>query len=317
MLSRVAERVYWMARYLERAENMARLLNVYSNLLFDMPRRTKVGWDSLITITGTDEEFAEKEKAPDESAVVRFLLTEQNGVSVRSMLAGVRENARTTREIIPAEAFELINELYIFGKEHAAKGVARGNRHELLQEIVERCQQITGLMAGTMSHNAAYSFIRIGRNLERADMTTRIVDVGSRNLLEAEKGKKKTPDEAQVETYENILWMSVLRSISAYQMYRQHVRDRVNGEDVVLFLMQNPDFPRSVVHCLTQVNNCIDDLPRNEDAMISVAKALRHARDVKITDLIHDGLFLFIDELQGEIGNVHQQIAATWFLKRE
>ena len=315
MLSRVAERVYWMARYLERAENTARLLNVYSTLLFDMPRRTKVGWGSLIAITGTEDEFKEKEKTPDETSVIRFLLNEQNGVSIRSMLAGVRENARTTREIIPAEAFEQINELYLYSKEHAASGVARGSRHEFLNEVIERCQQITGLLAGTMSHNAAYSFIRIGRNLERADMTTRIVDVGTRNLLESEGSD--AGDETKAKTYENILWMSVLRSISAYQMYRQHVRDRVNGEDVVLFLMQDSSFPRSVVHCLTQVNNCIDDLPNNEDALRSVAKALRHAKESKLAELRSEELFLLIDELQGEIGTIHQQIAATWFLKPE
>ncbi|MEX2131005.1 MAG: alpha-E domain-containing protein, partial [Pseudohongiellaceae bacterium] len=235
MLSRVAERVYWMARYLERAENTARLLNVYSTLLLDLPRGTKVGWHTLVEITGTQAKFDETQKTADERSVVKFLLADHNGLSILSVLSMARENARTTREIIPAEAFEQVNNLYLYIKENALKGVSRGPRHELLQEIIENCQQITGLLAGTMSHNTAYRFIRIGRNLERADMSTRIVDVGSSNLLPGVPLAGET-DKPRNEPYENILWMSVLRSISAYQMYRQHVRDRVNAEDVVMYL---------------------------------------------------------------------------------
>lgn len=313
MLSRVAERVYWMARYLERAENIARLMNVYSTLLLDLPRGTKVGWHTLVEITGTHETFAATQKTPDERSVVKFLLADSNGHSILSTLSMARENARTTREIIPAEAFEQINNLYIYIKENAVRGISRGPRHELLQEIIENCQQLTGLLAGTMSHNAAYSFIRIGRNLERADMSTRIVDVGSGSLL-PDLTATSEADKPKNEPYENILWMSVLRSISAYQMYRQHVRDRVNGEDVVMYLLQDEQFPRAVVHCLIQAQNCIDDLPNHHTALPQVAKALRQAREAKIAVLMSGGLFQFIDELQVEIAAIHEQIASTWFL---
>ena len=211
LLSRVAERVYWQARYLERAENTARLLSVFSTLLMDLPRGTKLGWHTLVQITGNEEEFAKRYKQTTERNVIRFLLAEKNSVSVLDMLAATRENARTTREIMPTEAFELINDLYYRAKEKAEPGVGRGLRHELLDSIVTDCQQIWGLLAGTMSRDAAYSFVRLGRSLERADMTTRIVDVGSSNLLpelEAEKA-----DAVVREPYENILWMNVLLSL--------------------------------------------------------------------------------------------------------
>ncbi|MEX0617581.1 MAG: alpha-E domain-containing protein [Pseudohongiellaceae bacterium] len=313
MLSRVAQRVYWLARYLERAENTARLLNVFSTLLLDLPRGTKVGWHTLVEITGTDGEFDERNRAADERSVIRFLLSESNGLSILNSLAMARENARTAREIIPAEAFEQINNLYIYGKENAAKGISRGPRHELLHQIICNCQQLTGLLAGTMSHNAAYSFIRIGRNLERADMTTRIVDVGSGSLL-PDLTSRTDGDGPASEPYENILWMSVLRSISAYQMYRQHVRDRVNAEDVVMFLLQDGLFPRAVVHCLTAAQSSVEDLPHNENVLRQVALALRHAREAKIPELLDGGLFQYLDELQVQIGAVHIRIAETWFL---
>ena len=120
MLSRVAERVYWQARYLERAENTARLLNVFSTLLLDLPPRTKLGWQSLVQITGIHQAFDARYKQATERNVIRFLLSDNNGYSILHMLAETRENARTTREIMPTEAFEQINNLYYFAKENAA-----------------------------------------------------------------------------------------------------------------------------------------------------------------------------------------------------
>lgn len=311
MLSRVAERVYWQARYLERTENTARLLDVFSTLLMDLPKGTELGWQTLVHITGTHEQFQASGRQPIERNVMKFLLSEDNGISIINMLAAARENARTTREIMPTEAFEQINELYFYAKENVSKGVSRGPRHELFEEIVTSCQQLTGLMAGTMSHNDAYSFVRLGRNLERADMTTRIVDVGSSNLLLRNKGANIADDPLT-----NILWMNILRSISAYQMYRQHVKDRVNAEDVVIFLLQDDEFPRAVAHCISQLSGVIDDLPNHEKPLNQIAKTYRAIKHANIEKLLQDGLFKFIDDLQVEIGAIHQAIAQTWFLPK-
>lgn len=315
MLSRVAERVYWMARYMERAENIARLMNVYSNLLLDLPRGTKVGWHTLVDISGAHDEFAAAHRTTDERTVVRFLLAEQNGTSILSILSMVRENARTTREIIPSEAFEQINNLYLYTKEHAASGVSRGPRNSLLEEIIVGCQQFAGLLVGTLSHNHVHRFIRMGRNLERADMTTRIVDVGSSNLLPNLASAIKAENEVD-DPYQDMLWMSVLRSLSAYQMYRQHVQDRVNAEDVVMFLMQDKQFPRALTYCLLQVKNCLNELTHNEKALRQVNKVLRHAQKGNIPKLLSGGLFQHIDELQIEIAEIHNQIVDAWFLPR-
>ena len=313
MLSRVAERVYWQARYLERAENAARLLSVFSTLLLDLPPRTKLGWRSLVQITGTDEIFDRKYKQANERNVIRFLLSENNGYSILEMLAQTRENARTTREIMPTEAFEQINNLYYFAKENAAKGESRGPRHQLLEEIIDYCQQISGLMAGSMSRGAAYSFIRLGRSLERADMTTRIVDVGSRNLLTALDDKDAQQE--LIEPYENTLWMNILRSLSAYQMYRQHVKHRVNGEDVVAFLLQDEEFPRAATHALITLTHVLRKLPNSAKVSRQVEKTLSFVQRGKIDKLLDNGMLQYIDDLQLEIGAIHQKIADTWFLR--
>ncbi len=314
MLSRVAERIYWLGRYLERAENTARLLTVYSNLLLDLPRGTRVGWHTLVDITGSQLEFAEKYKETDERSVNRFLLSDpQNPSSILSSLSSARENARTTREIIPTEAWEQINNLYLFARDNVGKATARGPRHQLLQEIISHCQQIAGLLAGAMSHNSGYNFLRIARSLERADMTTRIVDVGSFTLVPSLM-KGGQPIEQSSKPFANMIWMSVLHSLSAYQMYRQHVLDRVNGEDVVTFLLQDGQFPRAVMHCLEKLQTCLRHLPNNTATQEQVLSTIAYLHDANISQLLESGLLEYIDQLQIEIATIHARITDTWFL---
>ncbi|MGI9249940.1 MAG: alpha-E domain-containing protein [Pseudohongiellaceae bacterium] len=326
MLSRVAERIYWQSRYIERAESTARLLGEYSTLLLDMPQHTNLGWHTLVEITGTHKQFNASGRQAMERNIMRFLLVEENGVSLLSMLAMTRESARTTREIMPREAFEQINNLYHYAEDELGKAVTRGPRHERLAEIISGCQRLTGLLAGSMSHNDVYRFVRMGRNLERADMTTRIVDVGSGNLLGGKRRQQKQKQQQQrdklkdtpasgTEPFENILWMSVLHSTSGYQMYRQYVKDRVNAEDVVIFLLQDPEFPRSLAHTIVKMEQMMERLSKSEQALVQVRKILRLLKQAKIETLLHgDGLFQFIDELQVQIGVLHERIAATWFL---
>ena len=311
MLSRVAERIYWQARYLERAENTARLLSVFSTLLLDLPPGTKLSWRSLVEITGTDKAFDAKYKQANERNVMRFLLLD-SASSLLNTLANTRENARTTREIMPLEAFEQINDLFHYAKENAADSISGGSRHKFLEEIISNCHEISGLMAGSMSRGAAYSFVRLGRSLERADMATRIVDVGSGNLL-TDIGVGAKPAESN-EPYENTLWMNILRSLTAYQMYRQHVKHRVNGEDVVRFLLQDDDFPRAATHVLTTITKVLKHLPKNSKATMQVNKTLRMIETGNISKLLDAGLFHYLDDLQVEIAKIHTSIASTWFL---
>jgi uncharacterized alpha-E superfamily protein len=315
LLSRVAERVYWQSRYLERAENTARLLSVFSTLMMDLPPKTKLGWHSLIEISGSTESFYEKYKVAQERSVMRYLWADNNGYSVSSMLVMARENARTTREIMPTEAFEHINTLYHFAKDNSLIGEKPGARHALLEEIIVSCQQLTGLLSGTLSRDDTYTFIALGRSLERADMTTRIVDVGSGNLLPGLTSEDSS--QHSLEPYENILWMNILRSQSAYQMYRQHVQEIVNAKDVVEFLIKNPDFPRSVFHNLEDIKAMLKTLPRHGKASTQVNKALRAVRSADIAALLEKGLLEHIDLMQIEIGQIHDKIAQTWFLPQK
>ncbi|HEY5720298.1 MAG TPA: alpha-E domain-containing protein, partial [Gammaproteobacteria bacterium] len=246
MLSRVAENLYWMARYIERAENTARLVGVNANLLLDLPRGIAPGWEPLIEITGSAGLFRERYAEPSERNVVRFLIADMdNPGAILASLRAARENCRTIRDIVPREVWELLNELYLYARDEVNVGLTKKGRHAYLKQVILSVQTLTGLLVGTMNHDAGYQFMRIGRNLERADMTTRIIDVRSASLL----------DDAPVELrpFENIQWVSVLKSLTGYQMYRRSMQASVRQGDVRRFLFQHGEFPRSVLHTLGAV----------------------------------------------------------------
>lgn len=306
MLSRVAERIYWMARYIERSENIARMIKVNSYLLLDLPRKARFGWGPLIDIMGAGELFYKIYKEPSERNVVKFLIgDERNSGSILMSLKSARENARTIRDIIPREAWELTNELYLLAKKEVQTGMSQNHRQDYLDSIIGGTQQNTGLLAGTMTHDEGYNFLRMGRNLERADMTTRLIDVRSANLLPDQDGA--------LSPFENIQWMSVLKSLTAYQMYRRQMQGPVRRGVVLDFLFKSREFPRAVYHTLSEVESCLSGLPHNEAPLRSVTHLQRLVKESEPAKLPAPALHAFIDDLQLELDKLHNTIADTYF----
>lgn len=307
MLSRVAENLYWMARYKERAENTARLINVNTNLVLDLPRSASLGWEPIIEILGVDEHFRANHQDSEERTVMRYLVSDvDNPVSIINSLALARENCRTIRDIVPREVWEWINNAYLFARQNAQKGISRRGRHEYLGGIISRVQTVTGMLAGTMLHDQGYDFLKMGRNLERADMTTRIIDVRTANLLR-DGHEDLTP-------FETIQWMSVLKSLTAYQMYRRTIQVRVSRPDVLEFLLKEKRFPRSFFHAIGEVESCLKDLPHSDDALKLLAVLQKKVLAAKPARLKQGHLHKFIDELQLGLGQVHFAIDKAYFL---
>ncbi len=306
MLSRVAERLYWMARYIERAENTARITKAFHLLALDMPKTVTLSWKGLVAVSGLETEFEKHYQREDERNCVKFMLADtHNASSVLSSLRAARENVRTTRDLIPIEAWEIVNELYLFARDNIDTGIGKRGRFEFLSEIIRRCQTLTGMLSGGMSHDAAYDFIRLGRNLERGDMATRQIDVGAIRLLSRKDN---------AEPYEGLLWTSVLRSQSGFQMYRQHVKRRIKGPDVTRFLLQDVAFPRSVAHSISQTQIALETLPHNEIPLRLAMQARRHALDADVDKLItRNQLHEFMDRLQLDISQLHNAISECWF----
>lgn len=306
MLSRVASRIYWMARYLERAENTARLINVNTHLLLDLPKKIRLGWEPIVDITSRREYFYSLYEEADERSVLRFMVSDtRNPDSILCSLNMARENTRTIRDIIPREAWEQVNTLHLNTKANARNAVTQRHRYDYFRTIILGVQTISGMLAGTMTHNEGYDFLRMGRNLERADMTTRIIDVRSATLL-PDLPEDLTP-------FENLQWVSVLKSLTAYQMYRREMQQRIRREDVLKFLLQQENFPRSFYHALCQVYACLSRLPRNEKILQLLAKLQKKLLLAKLEEFNQEKLHDFIDELQVCVIRVNDSISKTYF----
>ncbi|MFI3220533.1 MAG: alpha-E domain-containing protein [Methylococcales bacterium] len=309
MLSRSAERLYWLARYLERTENTARLISVTMNLIYDLPYGTEVGWHTLLTICNVDAAFNERFKIPSEQNISRFLLADpKNPSSLLSSLSYARENIRTSRELMPDEAWEQVNKMYLYATNNLDSLSNRRGRVIFLQKIMRGCQRFTGFIAGAMSRNDSYRFISLGRNIERADMTTRMIDFGTVLLAE-------NPNPVMRE-YENTLWLNVLKSLSASLMYRKQVRQRIKGKEVLHFLLKNPDLPSSVDHCLQEISYSITKLP-NSEALITLLNNLEQQMlSTNIAEITPTELHQILDNLQAEFNALHLKISETWFLNQ-
>jgi uncharacterized alpha-E superfamily protein len=306
MLSRVAERIYWMARYVERAENTARIINVNTNLLLDLPKKVTLGWQPLIDITGIKKLYNEHYPEVNERNVVKFLIADtRNFGSLINSLNAARENGRTIRDVIPREGWEKVNDLYLYTKNQLPQALSRRNRYDFLGHIINSTQGITGLLAGTMTHNFGYDFLRIGRNLERADMTSRIIDVRSANLL---------PEESEdLPPYETIQWMSVLQSLSAYQNYRQQVQTRVQRGEVLKYLLQDIYFPRAFNHCIREVQGSLKNLPRHMGPIRQLNLIIRSVETTQFDNMSKKALHRYIDNLQLQLATLHKAISTTYF----
>ncbi len=306
MLARVAERMYWTGRYLERVESTARLVNSYANLLLDLPSEITGGWYQLVRIVDAAGEFDTKYDQQSELDVQKFLLTDRDhGGSLLSSMVRARENIRTTRDIVPTEAWECVNEMYLF----ASKGLEAAKdepamRYETLSECVTRCQQISGLLAGTMSRGLPTTFLNMGYAIERADMASRVVDVAAVTLA----GQQSSTRE-----FENTLWMGVLKSLSAYQMYRQYVRRRVSPPDVVEFLLANSDFPRALRTNLDSIGDRVASLPRHKPASELLSKLRHQINQAKFKNMSGEEIDRYLLDLQKKLASLHGIIASTWF----
>ena len=307
MLSRVAERLYWSARYLERVENTARLVSVYDDLLYDLPNKiVEISWYNLIEINSGVDAFNQRYKVRDERNVVKFLLSDDdNTSSLLNSLNMARENIRTTRDVMPGEMWELINELSLYAKQNIKQGINRSDRHNYLNTIIEGCQKVIGLLAATMDRDAGWNFLTLGRYLERVDMNTRILDAATTLMLQSQA-------EQDVELGQ-LVWSKVLKSQSAYLSFRRTMRCSVRGSKAVTFLLTDNYFPRSQKYCLEQIKQAASALPRSGLIQASADKLLAETHGVEHSSEINEAFSDYLNDIQLNIISLHHQITENWF----
>ncbi len=311
MLSRVASSIYWMARYIERAENIARFVDVALNTSLD--HNVDQQWEPLVLATGDDDLFKERYAEYTSADVRRFLTFDtEYSSSILSSLNAARENARTVREAISSEAWETLNEFYLSLRRAAGRGIQSANA-ELYTEIKKQCHLFSGIFDSTMSRDKGWYFANIGRFSERADKTSRILDVKYFMLLPSLSSVGTTVDD--------LLWSSVLRSVSGFEMFRKRFHT-LTIERIIDFLVLDTRFPRSVHYCVRTATGSLTRVGGPKDPTENLA--LRQAQAVldKLSaanhrSIIDGGLHEFIDDLQVDLNNLGAAISETYFGRRK
>ena len=305
MLSRVADSIYWLNRYVERAENVARFVEVNLNLLLDTPTADH-HWQALVTTTGDSEFFQERYGAATSENVLQFLTFDQSYPnSIVSCLKQARENAHAVRANISSEMWEQLNTVYLTVKQAASEPMTSDQRYQFYPDIRMASHLFAGIMEATMAHNEGWHFGRLGRLLERADKTARILDVKYFILLPSVQDVGSPLD--------NLQWVALLKSASAYEMYRK-CQHRITPESVASFLILDADFPRSIRFSIAEAEkslHCISGTPaggwncQSDRALGRLRASLDY---ITLDEIFDQGLHEFLDDLQSKLNAVGHDI---------
>ena len=315
MLSRVANLIYWIARYLERAENTARIVEVNSQLVLDLQARQAAddprAWEPLVFVTGSDDKFHELygEKATERAVVEFMLFDKRNPSAVLSCVAFARENARCIRDQLAAELWETLNTFYLRLKDDDFTRYAQLGAADYLAWIKCQTQLFHGVADAMIPRDDGWSFYELGRHLERADNTSRILDIKYFMILPGMQAVGSALDIVQ--------WASVLRSCSAFEAFRRARRGDLDLPRVVDYLLRDRAFPRSVLHAVGQIEKSLLRIDGDGRPAVAKAQELVHGlfEDLEAADakaIIAEGLHEYLDALQLRIEQIHHAIQRAY-----
>ncbi len=307
MLSRVADSIYWMSRYIERAENLARLLEVNLQLLVDFSNlddeKIKHHWQPILRALCDEEAFAKLYAKADSLSVTDFVtFRRENPNSILTCVFAARENARMIRDQISAEMWESMNELYLFLRSTNGKKIWRSGVNDFFREIRKHMHAFQGLTHATYPREEGYDFLQIGRYLERADKTTRIIDLKYHILLPRPTDVGGPLDAAQ--------WMAVLRSCSALEAYHRVYLETPTPWKVVEFLILSETFPRSLRFCLKEMNQYLHQISGTttdqfaNDAERICGRMLYQLSHCTTDDIFNEGLHEYLDRTQISLNQI-------------
>jgi uncharacterized alpha-E superfamily protein len=315
MLSRVADSLYWMSRYIERAENNARLADVNLQFLLDLANQpqadTQQQWNPIISSLEENELFSSLYDKLDGKAAIDFVALQKNNPnSIYSCLTRARENARTTREQISSEMWEQLNRLYLFVKSESGKKLLRTSPFEFFKRITVGSHLFQGVTDATMTHSEGWDFIRIGKLLERADCTSRILDVKYHILLPS--GEKVGGN------IDTIQWMAVLKSCSALEAYRKIYFGQVAPWKVAEFVITHPAFPRSIRFSVDYFDAALHHISGSSESEYAneaerLSGRLRDDLDyVTISDIFNFGLHEYLEQIQKRLVEINDALHASY-----
>jgi uncharacterized alpha-E superfamily protein len=310
MLSRVAESIYWMSRQVERAENHARFLEVTLHSELDQPEDFVDPWEPLVRVTGDTQWYKKNFADMSAKSVVNFLAFDNRyHSSMLTCLRAARENAKSVRETLSTEVFEQLNAFYYFVRD-AKDAQLQDPTAEFFDEVRQHSLMWTGIIDSTMAHDLRWHFLNAARLLERADKTSRILDVKYYNLL---------PNSQDVGTaIDDLQWSTVLSAISGFEAYRRE-HQVLNIEKVIAFFLLHKTFPRSILRCVSGVDWSLREIEKiHGDATYrsSLEKigTLRHRLShTNVKEVIASGVHEFVDSIQIELNTVSESLHQDYF----
>lgn len=312
MLSRVAETVYWMSRYLERAASMSRFIGVNFHLMLDLPEMRGGEWGPLVSVTGDVSRFKEHYGDASMSNVVRFLVFDTGySNSIASCLSAARENARSVRDKLPLDLWEEVNAMH----HHLIHGQSRAdylcqNPFEFLDALKVHSQRMAGVVHDLMSEGDTRHFYSLGRSLEQADKTSRLLDVKYFILL---------PSVDYVGTpYDDLQWAALLRSVGSLEIYRQ-LYGVMNAPHVIRFLVLDDRFPGSIQGCLRTADSDLHAITGtfsgsfSNEAEKRLGSLCGELSYMQVEDIVDKGIHEFVDGLQLKMNEVDNAVARVFF----
>lgn len=316
MLSRVAESIYWMSRYIERAENYARFIDVNLNLAMELPHDHTEQWAPLVMTTGDVNLYEKYYRGYSRTDVIRFLTTDvTNPNSILSCLEKARENARTVREMIPQGMWMQINEMYLWVKESVTHNVPQQEAiADFYRQIKLGAQLFHGIRGETYSREDGWHFSNLGSLIERADKTARIIDMKYYYLL-------PTPEHVGT-PLDMLQWSALLNSAGAYEMYRKFY-GTLDINKMIDFLMFNRTFPRAILYCLMSADASLRILTGREDLRFSnkaergMGRLVSRLMYSDASEIFDYGLHEYMDQLQQELNDVANDVHETFFAANE
>ncbi|MDF3124064.1 alpha-E domain-containing protein [Rheinheimera sp. 1928-s] len=303
MLLKSLDHIFWLGRYLERLDDTARLINATSHLLIDSHKDSQFSWPLLLDVLGQNgAELLSQLPASDltvEQQVMGYLITDVDcQVSIRAACTALKQNARTVRQLIPRDMWEELNSLDLFLQEHCQQLQGRQHRYRLMTEVSRRCQMVVGVLDGTMLRSDAFDLFNIGRHIERADMTTRIMDVMVLQQLQPTDIKRP-----------RFRWTSILNALGGVESYHYYLAHQNTEVDAVDYLLTYADFPRSIAYCLHRVAASAKGLPHSAAILQRVWQLQDLLKTQNLSELTTGQLHQLIDQFQTGIIELHQVIS--------
>ena len=297
MLSRTADHLFWMSRYIERAENLARLLDVtyQMSLVPQSEEAANRNWNAIIALNSLEEAFAAKYAAVNGENVLKFMVSDaDNLASIHSCLRLARENAHAVRGTLTTEMWETLNYTWIEARSRQFEQLLSAGISEYFEWVKKRSALTRGTTLGTLLQDEAYHFIRLGTLLERADNTARILDVKYHVL------SPKGADEGATDYYG---WAALLRSVSGFEVYRKVYRDVITPGRVAELLILNKDMPRSLHFCMNSVTKNLDFIANSHSGETARQAGIMHAQlhYGRIEDILAHGLHAWLTDFMDRI----------------